>query len=190
MPFLLFWVSFENSAVTLLNLLINVTCQVSLATYNTLTLFYIFIVFNHNMTWGGSFLSYLVFLKLSEPGSPLFDFFYPSYYCCAWGMLWHLQNFLYHSWVHCLHHFPLSSSLHLRIVSTSLIFPFYTWVPNIPIISTPLNSFHMSSPFPLISTPRQDCFILLSSVYEKMFCLFVCSYTGSFIMTFPCIYVL
>jgi hypothetical protein len=99
---------------------------------------------------------------------------------------------IYHTWIYPLHHSPLSLPTPiLGIVSTGLIFPF-TYI-----YTQYLHQIHPPTPFPHIllsmdTNPPQPtkthrtCFALLFSDFVKeKNDIFV--YTGSSLMTFPCV---
>jgi hypothetical protein len=98
-----------------------------------------------------------------------------SSYCCTWDMLWHWQKCLFiveftTSIILLYTHAPI-----LRIVSTGLIFYFHIWVHSISTIFILLHPFLLSSPLPLVPTPRQDLFYFLVICFwgeKSHFCFF------------------
>jgi hypothetical protein len=80
-----------------------------------------------------------------------------------WGYIVTFTKFLHYIIVEFTphRHSPLSSPpLIPGIVSTVIICPFHTWVHNISIIFTILYPYLISSPLPLVPTPRQNLFYL------------------------------
>jgi hypothetical protein len=99
---------------------------------------------------------------------------------------------MHHSWIHPLHHPPLSSSLHSWnsfnrchfsiFIHVYIIFPPYSPPTPFPFLFPPPTG---------VPTPRQDLLYLPVLHFWKKAFLFVSdSYTGSFIVIFPYINVL
>jgi hypothetical protein len=79
----------------------------------------------------------------------------------------------------------------LKIVSIVLIFHFDTWVHSISTIFTFLYPFLRSSSLSLVPTPGQDLFYFPVVHFWKKILLFTYdSQIRSFIMLFPCVYVI
>jgi hypothetical protein len=79
----------------------------------------------------------------------------------------------------------------LEIVSTGIIFPLHSCVHSIRTIFTLLHPFPSFSPFHCTNQLRQDVFHpLVFHFCKRKKMIFFVVYTVSFLMTFPCIYVL
>jgi hypothetical protein len=120
------------------------------------------------LEWLYDKLSYLFFHIL---------FFYSllSYNFCTGGMLWHLQEFLQYIIVEFTP--PPFSFIppppFLEQFQQVSFFHFHTWEHNISTIFILLHSFLMSSPLPLVPTPRQKLFYLPVCHFWKKTFLFI-----------------
>jgi hypothetical protein len=118
-----------------------------------------------------------------------------SFLLLCWGYMVAFRKVLkiYHTWIHSFHHSPLSPAPHIPgIVSTGLSFPFiYMCTQYLHYINPPTVPSHIL-PLPLVPvSPDRTCSALLFSDFikrKKLTFFFNDSYTGSFLVTFPCIY--
>jgi hypothetical protein len=83
----------------------------------------------------------------------------PESYCTG-RTLWHLQKCIQYILFKFTPSIILLYLPILRIPSTGLIFHFHIWVHNIPTIFTFFHPFLISSPLPLLPTPRQNFYYL------------------------------
>jgi hypothetical protein len=117
-----------------------------------------------------------------------------AYYCCTGGTLQHFQKYLEYILVR----FTLSiillypSSPLLSRASTGLIVPFSYMSMTFPTYSPSYILSLCPAPLPLLPTSRQDLFYLpvLHLKKKRHFLLIQDSYTGSFIIVSPCLYLL
>jgi hypothetical protein len=129
-------------------------------------------------------------------------------YCCV--VCWYIVAFtkvltlhqLYHTWIHTFYHFPLSLSAVHGTISTGIIFAFTCMCTHF------LHHIHCPTPFlhhlppptganpsPWAGPVLPTCSLILQKKIKRKPWHFLLvwgkdSYTGSFLVVFPCIYVL
>jgi hypothetical protein len=127
------------------------------------------------LEWGYSWICDIKYFKETFlPGwtqrcaSPMLGFKFDSY--CTGGILWHLQKFLQYIIVE-----STPSSFSFTLLPPFLeqfqqvsFFHFHTWVHNISTI-TLLHLFFISSSLPMVPTPRQVLYSLISKEFQFYF---------------------